>query len=121
MKLSELAPKNFTKSNLDHNPPSQVEGLERILKKQRSQLQQVVSSSPSLLRSTSLPVDLTTLEDLSFDIKFEFSLLRTKSESSLVEIVYDPIKIEFSAPSLDSSSEIYRKVFSPSSQTSKIG
>jgi len=81
-------------SNPDPNPPSVVDDPENILRKQRPQSKEVEHGTPSLVRSTSLAAKLVSFQDLSFDIKFELSLFRSKSESSLLETFFDPSEFE---------------------------
>jgi len=46
-----------------------------------------------LVRSSSLPTKVLSLEDIPFDLKFELSLFRSKSKTSLSEIVFDPLRL----------------------------
>ena len=43
----------------------------------------------------SFPQELVSLQDIEFDLKFEHSLFRSKSESNLSTVILDPIFISF--------------------------
>ena len=79
--------KRYTRSNPDPDPQSPVEDPERILKAKKTSDQ---SNLPVFQRSTSLVIDFVkTLDGLKFDLKFQHSLFRSKSDSDLSEVVID--------------------------------
>jgi len=75
-----MAPKRHMRSNPDLNPPPIVDDLEKLLRKIKSPPPE--SGSHKLVKTTSLPDQLLTVEDLSFDINFELYLFQSKSGSS---------------------------------------
>ena len=90
-----LAPKKFyySRSNPDPNPPDIVDNLDQIGKKEKK-----IDSSETkipLKSADSLPKELLSLSDIEFDLKFEKSLFRTKSETHLKEIVLDHVFTSF--------------------------
>ena len=46
-----------------------------------------------MVRSISLPAKLLSLEDISYDLKIELSLFKSKFETSLFGIVFDPLRL----------------------------
>ena len=48
------------------------------------------ANSSRLVRVNSLPEELSTLEEIPFDLSFDLSLLRSKSENAIHETVLDP-------------------------------
>ena len=46
-----------------------------------------------MVRYTSLPTKVLSLEYIPFDLKFELSLFRSKSKTSLADIVFDPLRL----------------------------
>ena len=77
----------YTRSNPDPKLVVIVDNPDRIgKKKQREDLDAKVS----LLRVNSLPQKVVSLQDIEFDLEFEHSLFRNKSESDLNNIVIDP-------------------------------
>jgi hypothetical protein len=77
----------YTRENRDPNPAEPVYDLEKILRRTREQ-------EPDLFyyldRSLSLPKeDTQSIDDLEFDGLFEKTLFRSKSKTSLDEIVFD--------------------------------
>ena len=83
----------YTRSNPDPKPSIIVDNLDRIGKKTK-QIEDL-DAKVSLIRANSLPQELVSLQDIEFDLKFEHSLFRRKSESDLKTVVLDPIFISF--------------------------
>jgi len=85
-----LAPKktHYTRANLDPNPTTIVDDRDRILRKPKKV--ETLASSSQLVKENSLPEDLSTLEEIPFDLSFDLSLFRTKYENAIHEIVLDP-------------------------------
>ena len=48
-----------------------------------------------LRKANSLPKELVSLNDIDFDLKFEYSLFKTKFETDLKNTVIDPIFLSF--------------------------
>ena len=73
-----MAPKktHYTKANPDPNPTNIVDDPDRILRKPKNIETQ--ASSSQLVKENSLPEDLSSLEEIPFDLSFELSLFRTK-------------------------------------------
>ena len=84
-----LAPRRiYTRANPDPNPPIAVENPEKILRKSSSK---VGKETYELYKSTSLPVEgVESIDEVTFDLKFKHSLFKSKSESDLSHIVFDP-------------------------------
>ena len=84
-----LAPKRiYTRDNPDPNPSEAVENPKKILRKSNSK---VGKETYQLHKSTSLPVEgVESINEIAYDLKFEHSLFRTKSESHLEHIIFDP-------------------------------
>ena len=82
-----LAPNKvyYTRSN----PADIVDNPNQIGKKKK----QIVGSENKvpLKRANSLPKELGSLSDIEFDLKFEKSLFRTKSETNLKETILDHV------------------------------
>ena len=93
-----MAPKKiYTRANPDPNPPTIVDNPEKLLKTQKVQEEKNTSF---LSRSISLPSkDIKTIDDIPFDLKFELSLFRSKSESDLTQTVIDIPRIGTFIPS----------------------
>lgn len=101
----KLAPKRYTKLNPNPNPPTIVDNPEKILRKLKFKPPESETSTSTLLRTTTLHAQLIALEDFSFDLNFEFSLFKSKSESSLSETLFDPVKLESYVQSYKASSD----------------
>ena len=84
-----MAPKRiYTRANLDPNPPKAVQNPNKILKKSSSK---VGKETYQLHKSTSLPDEgVEVVDEITFDLKFEHSLFRSKFEFDLGHIVFDP-------------------------------
>ena len=54
-----------------------------------------LGSSSRLIKANSLPKELSSIQDIQFDLSFEHSLFHTKSENSVHDIVIDPNFIQF--------------------------
>ena len=79
--------KKYTRSNLDPDPKSPIEDPKTILKNKKQKDQ---SALPIFQRSNSLATyAVKTLHGLKFDLKFQHSLFRSKSDSDLKEVVID--------------------------------
>ncbi len=77
-----------SRRNPDSNPPEVVDDLEKFLEKTKNKFEKFIPIR--LERSPSLPMDgVLSLEDLYFDLKFENSLFRSKSETDLDSTVVD--------------------------------
>jgi hypothetical protein len=84
-----LAPKRaYNRSHPDPEPAIATDNPEQLLRK-RTIVEGSISHSP-LQRSPYFPEELVALQDLDFDILFEQSLFRTKSDSFVAETVLDP-------------------------------
>ena len=79
---------HYTRENLDPNPCTLVDDPEIILRKPKNIETQ--ASSSQLAKANSLPEELSTLEEIPFDLSFDLSLFRTKSKNAIHEIVLDP-------------------------------
>jgi len=77
LKIKILAPKrtHYTRANPDPNPATIVDDPKRILRKPKGVETQ--GSSIQLIQENSLPKELSSLEDIQFDLSFELSLFRT--------------------------------------------
>jgi hypothetical protein len=92
-----LAPKRaYTRSHPDPEPAIATDNPEQLLRK-KTIAEGSVSHNP-LQRSPSLPEELVSLQDLDFDILFEQSLFRTKSDSFVAETVLDPTVLQPRTP-----------------------
>jgi hypothetical protein len=87
-----MAPKRiYTRANLDPNPPEAVENPEKILRKSNSK---VGKDTYQLHKSISLPAEgVESVDEIAYDLKFEHSLFRAKSESHLDHIIFDPKRL----------------------------
>ncbi len=85
-----MAPKKiqYTRENPYPNPATIVDDPNRILRKPK--ISEAQASSSRLVRFNSLPEELSTLEEIPFDLSFDLSLLRSKSENAIHETVLDP-------------------------------
>jgi hypothetical protein len=112
-----LAPKRHTSENPDPYPPVPIDNPEMILRKQNSKITKVQKDTSMLVIYIYLPTNLVSLEDLCFDLEFQLSLFKTKSESSISETIFVPNKCEThfpfskSAPSKSSSHKVDSKVW----------
>ena len=84
-----MVPKRiYTRANLDFNLPIAVENPERILRKSSSK---VGKDTYQLYKSTSLLAKgVESIDEVTFDIKFEHSLFKSMFESDPSQIVLDP-------------------------------
>ena len=84
-----LAPKRiYTRANLDPNPPIVFENPERILRKSNSKVWKDIYQ---LYKSISLLAKgVESIDEVIFDLKFEHTLFRSKSESDLSQVVLGP-------------------------------
>jgi hypothetical protein len=77
----------YTRNNPEPNLTKLVDDLEKILRERKKKNN---LSSPLLKRSTSLSEEtIQTIEDLQFDLKFEHSLFRSKSDLDLRQVIVD--------------------------------
>ena len=67
----------YTRSNPDPKPTVIVDNPDQIGKKKK-QIVNLETEVP-LRKSNSLPKELVSLNDIDFDLKFEYSLFKTKS------------------------------------------
>jgi len=74
--LAPIRP-HYTRAHPDPNPATIIDDLDRILRKLKKVETQ--GSSSQLIKENSLPKELSSLEDIQFDLSFELSLFRTKS------------------------------------------
>lgn len=88
-----MASRRYTIANPDPDPADAIEDLEKLVQKHRYQVTEIQSGPNPLVRSTSLPTKVLSFEDIPFDLKFELSLFRSKSETSLADIVFDPLRL----------------------------
>lgn len=95
-----MAPKRYTGSNSNPNPPTIVDDPEKLLKKPKTPIPE--SEPRKLVKTTSLPDQGLIVEDICFDIQFEQSLFQSKFESSLSEVIFDLIKFDSYLPSAKS-------------------
>jgi hypothetical protein len=83
-----MAPKRIhTRSHLDLEFATTIDNPENLLKK--GNIVEGRRSNNPLHRATSLPKNLVAIQDLEFDLPFEKSLFRTKSDSFVNETVLD--------------------------------
>ena len=77
-----LAPKRiYTRANLDLNPSIAVENPEKTFRKSSSK---VGKETYQLYKSTSLPPEgVESIDEVTFDLKFEHTLFKSKSESDV--------------------------------------
>ena len=83
----------YTKAHPDPQPAIIVDDPDIILRKNKKV--ESLGSSSHLIRANSLPKNLSSLEDIEFDLSFEHSLFRTKYENSIYDSVIDPNFIQF--------------------------
>ena len=81
------------RENPNPNPSTIVDDPENFLRKPKRVETQ--ASSSQLVNANSLPKELSSLEDIQFDLSFELSLFRTQLENSIHETVIDPNFIQF--------------------------
>jgi hypothetical protein len=83
-----MAPKRiYTRRNPDPEPIASMFDPEKLLHKRK---EKTIKSFSYLERNLSLPKDgVKSIDDLDFDLKFEQTLFRSKSESNLNEIIFD--------------------------------
>ena len=106
----------YTRSNPDPQPIVIVDNPDRIGKKIKRV--EDLGNKFSLVKENSLPKHLSSLQDIEFDINFEQSLFRTKSESDLQINVIDldfisfleTKKETFSVDSEENIFEVYDKL-----------
>ena len=78
----------YTRANLDLDPPEAVENPEKILRQSNSKVEK---ETYHLHKSTSLPAEgVESIDEMAYDLKFEHSLFRAKSESHLDHIIFYP-------------------------------
>ena len=77
----------YTRSNPDPKPAVIVDNLDRIGKKKKHS--ENLEAEVSLIIVNSLPKELVSLQYIDFDLKFEHSLFKSKSENDLKTIVLD--------------------------------
>ena len=84
-----MAPKRiYTRANLDPKPPIAIENPEMILRKSISK---VGKETYQLYKSTYLPDKCVgSIDEVTFDLKFEHSFFKSKSESNLSQVFLDP-------------------------------
>ena len=83
-----MAPKKvYTRSHPNPKPATTIDDPEKLLRK-KNIVEGYGSHSP-LHRSNSLPEKLIAIQDLEFDISFEQSLFRTKSDSFVSDKILD--------------------------------
>lgn len=83
-----MAPKKiYTRKNLDPNPIFElVQDPKKLLRRKKVQNDIGIS----LNKSTSFPKEgVISVEELEFDENFELSLVRSKLDSNLTQIVFD--------------------------------
>ena len=97
-----LAPKRiYTRPNPNPNPPIVFENCKRILRKSNSK---VGKDTYQLYKSISLPDEgVESIDEVIFDLKFEHTLFRSKSELDLSEIVLNPKFFSLITPKKNSS------------------
>ena len=83
----------YTRAHPDPQPTTIVDDPDRILRKPKKVESQ--GSSSELIKENSLPKELSSIEDIQFDLSFEHYLFRTKSENSVHDTVIDPNFIQF--------------------------
>ena len=95
MKVKILASKRtyYTRAHLDQQPATIFDDLDRILRKPKKV--ESLGSSSQLIKENSLPKELSSLQDIEFDLSFEHSFFRTKSENSIYDNVIDLNFIQF--------------------------
>jgi hypothetical protein len=92
-----MAPKRaYTRSHPDPEPVIEKDNPEQLLKK-KTIVEGSVRHNP-LQKSPSLPEDLVSIKDLNFDIFFEQSMFKTKSDRFVAETVLDPTVLQPQTP-----------------------
>jgi hypothetical protein len=87
------APKRaYTRSYPNPKPAIATDNPKQLLRK-KTIVEGSVRHNP-LQKSPSLPEELVAIQDLDFDIFFEQSLFRTKSDSFVAETVLDPTVLQ---------------------------
>jgi len=84
---------HYTRAHPDPNPTTIVDDPDRILRKPKKVETQ--GSSNQLIKANSLPKELSSLEDIQFDLSVKLSLYRTKSKNSIHDTITDPNFIQF--------------------------
>jgi hypothetical protein len=92
-----MAPKKIhTRRNLDPEPIANVYDPENIFHKRK---EKTVKSFSFMDINLSLPKDgFKSIDDLDFDLKFEQTLFRSRSEYKLNEIIFDENKFQSLIP-----------------------
>ena len=83
----------YTRAHPNPQPSIIVDDPDRILGKPKKVESQ--GSSSELINENSLPKELSSIQDIQFDLSFEHSLFLTKSKNSVHDIVIDPNFIQF--------------------------
>jgi hypothetical protein len=110
IKFRILAPKRiYTRSHLVSEPATAIDNPKKILKNKI--VKEGLGSHSPLHRSPSLPEKLVALQYLEFDIPFEQSLFRTKSDIFASEIVLDQTILQPKTPEILSPREDIDKRF----------
>jgi hypothetical protein len=92
-----LAPKRIhTRSHPDPEPVKVVDNPEKLIRKRS--LAEIQGSSSPPPRETSLPEKFVTIQDIQFDLPFEHSLFRTKSDIFVDETVLDQAILQPNTP-----------------------
>lgn len=95
------------KKNMDRNPPEVVSYQEMILGKRKDKIK---TSTIPLEGAFSLPKEaVKSTEYISFDIKLEDTLFRSKSKSNLSQIVFDIERFKTFIPSTYFKDSLFSK------------
>ena len=105
-----LSSKKYTKKNPDPNPTKPVDNPKKILGERKKKNS---PSSPLLKRSISLSEEtIQTIEYLHFDLQFENSLFRFKSDSYLSQVIVNiPSLLTFVPKYFHSISKTNKQLF----------
>jgi hypothetical protein len=92
-----MAPKKvYTRENPDSKPVASVSDPEKLLYKRK---ERITDSVCYLDRNLSLPKDrVKRIDDIDFDLLFEQTMFRSKTESYLNEIIFDEKKFQSLIP-----------------------
>jgi hypothetical protein len=114
IKSKVMAPKRvFTRSHPNPEPAIATDNPERLLMKKNTA--EVSRSHIPLMRSPSLPEKLVSFQDLEFDISFQQSLFRTKSDSFFSETALDQMIFQPRTPEILSPGVEVEQCFRPES------
>ena len=83
----------YTKSNPDPKPAVIVDNPDQIGKKKKQTVN--LETEVPLRKANYLPKELVSLNDIDFDLKFKYSVFKTKFEIDLKNTIIDPVYFHF--------------------------